>query len=310
MKVEGKRNRIILLVTLLLIAWLIYFAVDYQDVFAVLLSISPHQVAVLFITGLGSSLIGGLTRKIMAQKLGITLAVKDWYGLTMVGNLLSMILPGRGELIVSAYYLRSKCGLPLTSFASITYGNSLLAFGISSFQGLIGLIHFWYFHGYWISEALQLVTVVGIITLSIFFIPPEWFSGESWISSKLRMFIGGWQLIRCDTYILSKLLLLTIAGSFVFTLNTYFAYSFIGYTVGIGGIMFASAIIQLSFFAAITPGNLGIKEAVTGLASYAIGVGFAEGIVVSVLQRAVAMIVYFLVGGFFGIMMLNDLRKE
>lgn len=294
----------------ILTVWLAYFAVNQWDKFTILFSLSPYQVAVLFLVGVMSSLIGGLTRKLTASRLGVKLSFLDWYGVTMFGNLLSLVLPARGELLFSAYYLRQKCGLSLTRFGSIAYGSTIVVLGVLCLQSIFGLGHMWYTRDIWFPEIFGIVMATTVVIFGLAYLPLGFVKGESLLSKTIRLFLEGWQIIRSDRRVMAKLIALSFTGSMIFAVNTYLSYRYLGFEIDMGAIMLASAIIKISLLATITPGNLGIKEAVTGFASYIIGVGFAEGVVVSVLQRVIAILVYMLIGGIFGVILFFCASRE
>jgi uncharacterized protein (TIRG00374 family) len=89
----------------------------------------------------------------------------------------------------------------------------------------------------------------------------------------------------------------------------YLSYVALGFEVRIVPVVFASVAIQMSFFFSITPGNLGVREMLLGFVSQVIGLGFGEGIAVTILQRAVSVVVFLVVGGFFSILVLRSLSK-
>jgi uncharacterized membrane protein YbhN (UPF0104 family) len=74
------------------------------------------------------------------------------------------------------------------------------------------------------------------------------------------------------------------------------ALSGLGIEVGVGALALFLAIWQLSSLFIITPGNLGVQEIVYGVVCSAVGIGMAEGVVVSGLIRVIQYLVIFPLG--------------
>ena len=63
--------------------------------------------------------------------------------------------------------------------------------------------------------------------------------------------------------------------------------------------LFYNSISRILTLVAIVPGNIGIKQAVMGVAGALMGDVFQNGVAVSLLQSAALLIVYMVVGGAF-----------
>jgi uncharacterized protein (TIRG00374 family) len=100
--------------------------------------------------------------------------------------------------------------------------------------------------------------------------------------------------------------MLTVASTLCFTLWTYAAFRALHVEVGVAPVFFASVAGQMASYTNLTPGNLGVREAVLGFVTEALGIGFAEGVAVTLLQRAISTVLFVLVGGVFGLRVFRE----
>ena len=285
--------------TAAIITALVYCVRNETETFANLLTVNPINLALLIGVWVLLSIPRGLTRKLMARRLGVKLAFVDWYGLFMVTNLISLVVPARGDFIISAAYLKKKYGLPITQFGSMVYGNAVLLAAVLGLEGCLGLILLGITENVWDLKIWGIVVTVGLGAIPFALLSNHILKGKNWLVKKLRAAIEGWESLRSDPGLLLRLVALIVMSSLIFTMWMYVSYRTLGFDVSIVPVFFAGVATQASFFFSLTPGNLGVREAIVGFISQVIGLGFAEGIAVTILQRAVSTVVFFIFGGFF-----------
>jgi uncharacterized protein (TIRG00374 family) len=96
--------------------------------------------------------------------------------------------------------------------------------------------------------------------------------------------------------LLLNLFILQIGDIIITGLRLYVVFSAIGIHVGVMPIFMVSLFTSISGVLAITPANLGIKELAITFSSLMIGQGIASGIMVSLIDRAIAAILTFILG--------------
>jgi uncharacterized membrane protein YbhN (UPF0104 family) len=274
-----------------------------------LLKVNVYHTALLVGACLLLFIPSGLTRKLMARRLGIHLVFLDWFGLLIVSNFINLFVPARGDLVLSSAYLWKKYGMPITRFGSMIYGNMVLVAAVLSMEGCLTLLVLGFMERLWSIEVWAIVTIMGVGSMFLAFFPSRLLRGENFIVARLRAGLEGWEILRSDLALMARLIVLVMWGSAVFAVWMYLSYVALGFEVRIVPVVFASVAIQMSFFFSITPGNLGVREMLLGFVSQVIGLGFGEGIAVTILQRAVSVVVFLVVGGFFSILVLRSLSK-
>ncbi len=280
-----------------------------RETFGALLAVSPVHVAILCCISLTLSSIDALTRKLIIARLGKDLTFADWYGLPMVTNLVSLLVPARGGLLVGAAYLKKKYDLPLAHFASMIYGNAVLLALVLGLEGLLGLLLLGVTRGAWDARVIGIVAALVVMALVLGLLSGRALKGQSWPIRMLREALDGWQMLRSSPRLLATLALLIALNSMVFTGWMYVSYRALGFEVGLLPAFVAGVATQMSFFFTLTPGNLGVREYVVGFVSLTTGLGFAEGVAVTVLQRALSSICFLVVGGAFSLLLYRSLFR-
>lgn len=293
--------------SLCLCAAILYALRNEQEKLLQIFSISPLSGLLLSLLCALVFIPAGFSRKLMAERLNIRLAFVDWYGLLMVTNLISLVVPARGDLAVSAIYLRKKYNLPYTHFISMLYGATiLLAICLSITSSLCLAILA--LEGSTIDvRILVIVAAFGLLSFFLGWIPANLLKGNRWVMKRLRTALDGWNHLRADRVTLGRLAFLTQAGIALVALWMYATYRALGFEISILSAAIAGVMVQMSFFISITPGNLGVREALIGFTSQVLGLGFAEGVAVTLLQRAVSILVFACLGGLFSFSIIRSL---
>ncbi|MEJ2356390.1 MAG: hypothetical protein P8Y62_10960, partial [candidate division WOR-3 bacterium] len=105
------------LFTIILIGILYLYMRDRKEILYGLLKINLKDFILLIPIWISLSFARSYTRRIMAASFGVKLKFLDWYGLYLFTNMLSLLVPARGDFIFSAAYLKKKYNLPISSFA-------------------------------------------------------------------------------------------------------------------------------------------------------------------------------------------------
>jgi len=296
-------------IALILLALLAAMLAREGDKLARLASIAPGAAVLLVLLCLLLFMPNGLIRRAMAAHFGVQLGFVEWYGMILFTNLLNLILPARADMVFTAGYLKTMHGLSLAHFASMTYGNAVLFAAVMVVEALLGLAYIAWDLGYWSPRVLVFAAVMGVLAVALLLLPALPVKGEGRIASGLRRALEGWRSLRQAPRLLPRLARYMVLGSLIFAAWMYVSYHALGFEVDLPRVLVAGVVVQLSFLLVLTPGNLGIREALTGLVSQLIGLGFSEGVIVTLLQRAVSLLVFSVVGGVFGLMLTRALRR-
>lgn len=304
---SGLRTAAAWALALALLVALALYARDRPEILRSLLEVSALDLALLAAAWLLLSLPRSLIRKLMARRLGAELRFVDWYGLGMVSNLIALVVPARGDYLLSAAYLKRRYGLAISHFASMVYGNAVVMAGILGVEGCLVLLAMGVVHGRWSGPVLAFMGALVLAAAAAAMLSTRLVPGRGWLGRRLRTAIAGWQWIRDDRPLLLSVTALMAASTVIFAAWMYLGYRALGFEVRLLPVVFAGLVSQASFFVNLTPGNLGVREALVAFASEVMGLGFAEGAAVTLLQRALSSLIFLLLGGGFGAVLFREL---
>lgn len=305
-----RKKGLIWFLTILLCLLLIYYLYDQRSLATRILQCTPVSLFTLTVMWIFLSIPRGYTQKLMAKHLGVDLAFIDWYGLSMVTNLLNTVLPARSEMLFGAMYLRQKYGLRLAHSASMAYGSTLLFAITLSIEGCLALLYVGTIHNYWNLTMWGIMLGTGISSFIFSQLPIRTFDLDHSFFQKLKDMLQGWHLLKSNTRLLYQLSFMSVTSSIAFTGWMYFSYVALGFHVDFIAALLAGIVTQLSFYISITPGNLGVRETMVGFISQLTGMGFAEGVTVTLLQRGLSTIIFTILGSFFGFFIIKNFHKE
>jgi uncharacterized membrane protein YbhN (UPF0104 family) len=155
------------------------------------------------------------------------------------------------------------------------------------------------------------ILVVGVI--SIFFLFPSIkFPGDdkSFFVAHINEALSGWDLIRKDAALLFTIVVYTAVNIAVNGLSFWIAYSALGAAVPFTSALLVSLFISFSLLINVTPGNIGVQEAIVGLSSGLLGLGAGLALVAAILVRASALLVAFTLGPIFSVLLSRKLRSS
>ena len=279
-----------ILTAFLLIPFGYYVFLNKGD-FAVLLGISGANFVFLFILIIMTSFFNASQNAVLIRSLGTPLSNLESFGLSNISALVNVIVP-QGLTITKAVYLKQRYAVSYSRFSALFLGLLVVFFFVGALLMIIANTVAT-LQGIEIPKILWLGSVLGAGSSLLFFLDiPKYASGKlGKVSVLLGNFSDGWNEIRSNKVCLMKACLWQVA---IFTssgISLTIAYYSIGIKISpILGISLA-VFISFSNLISIIPSNFGIQEVIYGYLSYMSGLLFIQGVVISALMRAVALLV-------------------
>lgn len=299
------------LILIVLVFFLIWYFVKNSNDFKVLLSISPAQVFILLLVSMISPIFGTQYRKYAAKELDVKLDLIDWLGVASVSNLISLFIPFRGDLIISAKYYKKRCKLSYSKFVSITAGGVIIQILMVSVELLIGLLLFGLISKFW-SWVMLLFDLIILFSCIIFIFLIKRYGMKVIRKLPMQKYIApvgeGFITLLASPQLLKKSFLLQMGNQLVQACKFYLLLHFFGNEVSILFALIYSSMNILTDVFMLTPGNLGIKEVIIGAVSSLMGNGFSNGIGITLIIRIMSILVYLIYSAIFAIPVYNRLR--
>ena len=288
-----------------LAAWAVTYLIDHMEEFKQALDWTPSSLVGLSVLVLAHFTIIGLFSKVIMKVFGLRLKIKEWFGLAIITTLGNYLLPLRGGAGLRAAYLKKRHAFPLTHFLSTFLAISLFTIITNSLAGIASLAFLntlprqilWPLFLFFSS--LLFVTIIG-----------AWIPATSPWFERIRLpyllqLIEAWQNIRSHHRVMKNLFLLTVANNLSLTLMIYLGYRAMGIDLQLAEGFLMGAVFGLAGFVSITPGSLGVQEAVVVFSAQAVGISPAQGLALAVVIRVVILFWTFFLGPIFSYLLLK-----
>ena len=316
-------NAIGIIVLLLIIAGFIYYIATHLSDFKQLSLVNPIFILYLAIIVLLFSIASGLILKYTLVPFGIKMKFKEWFGLSTITTFYNTITPFRGGMVAKAVYLKKTHKFSYTDFLANYSGIYIINFLAS---GLLGMISMWFLY----KESSQFNLVIFLIFLAFnkkrfsyfillaFFIPslgviifsPNLKDTKYSIINRVINLINGWNKLRRNKLVVFQVIIITIVQLALGAISSTISYHIFGIELTLSQAFFLVSIGTIAGAFSITPGSLGIAEAVAVFSALAIGITPAQSLTVAILGRAVSTIIIFILGPIFSYFLLKNSKEN
>ena len=267
----------ILLTIIFLSLFAIYFFFNKEDLKTVLFIDWKYFLTIAIVT-LGLFFIEGIFIKIILKAFDKNIDVNESVYLSTLSRIGNYLLPLRAGAAMRAAYLKKKFDFPYSQFLSTLSGYYIILFLLYSFLALIGLGVKYFINDefYLVLTLFFFAVFVAMLILSLIKVPLEKIPDiKVRILDKVVKFVKkileGWNIITNRKDILFKLVLVTFGNIFLSTIISIIEFKALGINIGIANIVLYSCLAGVSLLISITPGSLGLREALFLLTSESLG---------------------------------------
>ena len=247
----------------------------------------------------------GLITMLLLKSLKLKLSLKESFALSIITGFYNLITPFRGGMAARAVYLKKRYDFAYVNFLATLSAVYVLVFLIASFLGIISTIIIYFQTGIFSWVLFLIFDAVFLLMLSISVASPKLKEREGkWINRFIKV-INGWHLIKENKKIITITALITLIQIILSTIMLYLQFAVFGIEISFASALFLSSIGNLSIVIAVTPGNLGISEAITVFSALTIGITATESLSATLLGRAVSLVVLFILGPIFSYILLR-----
>jgi uncharacterized membrane protein YbhN (UPF0104 family) len=252
--------------------------------------------------------VNGLYLKIFTTKFHVQLSVKEWFGLPFITYMGNQITPLSGGMIARAIYLKHRHSLSYTRFATLLAANYLVIFWVAGLVGMLACFSLGSLHSTQWLLATFFATVVVLISV-IISLPSFSLHGRNRIVRIMNASLEGWSVVKSDRNLLVSASFITLISIVLNSASFWLAYHSINISLSPQAAVLISLLPSFFIVMNITPGNLGIQEAVISITSGLVGGGIGEGLLVALLIRASTLLPAFTFGPIFSIVLIRSLNR-
>lgn len=241
----------------------------------------------------------GIRAKVLTEIFtGNKLHPKEWFGLSMI-NTLGNYSPMQGGFVARGYYLKNYYKVPYGHFASSILASTLLTFSSYSMISALAIGIYYLSTGTLYLAPAMFFLAIAITGLAIVFFLPEIKRikrKEGFFWSKIDSFVDGWDIIRSSKHCIPRLIAIDIVSLAIIAIRFYLAGQILGIGVNFVQAIIIAAMAMVTLLVNITPGAIGIREAIAGFSATLVGTSLTDGVLIASLERAVILFWVLLIG--------------
>ncbi|MDM8528623.1 lysylphosphatidylglycerol synthase transmembrane domain-containing protein [Anaerolineales bacterium HSG24] len=292
---------------LVILIIIIYLYSQQENLLTMLSNVSPLTFSLLITLQLVGLVTSGLLLNLFVLKFNVRLKSKEWFGLSVVTVMANYLTPFSGGMLARAAYLKQRHAFPYAQFVTMLSANYLITFWVVGCCGAISMLvypaHF--------SIPIFILFVTVILGTSILtFLPHLRLPGKNWFIHNVNMAILAWCQVRDDRPLVLKLIGYTLINISVNGLSFWVAYAGLGQEVPFVLALLFGLLISFSILINITPGNLGVQEAVSAFSAEILGVGATEGLLAALIIRAALLVTVLTLGPIFSYLLTQELSTH
>ncbi|MDD5638485.1 MAG: lysylphosphatidylglycerol synthase transmembrane domain-containing protein [Candidatus Pacebacteria bacterium] len=301
----NKKRVFQILVLVILISWFAVYFYQNIDNFKQIKIVNPFYILPLGIFVILFLISNGLILKYLLDPFKIKLKPKEWFGLSVITSMGNYLTPFRGGAMAKAIYLKKVYQFPYSYFLSTLAGIYVIMFLVYSFVGLIAM--FFLYHSLEIFNVLIFVVflVVFLSLLGIVIFSPKIKESKySFINKFIKVF-NGLHLIKSNKRSIRSIGLISLIMVGIMVLRIFLEFKVFGLEISFLSALFLSIVSILGSFISITPGALGIREAMVVFTATVMNIPASQVLAVSILDRVIILAVIFILGPIFSYILMN-----
>lgn len=301
-------KKLSLLTIILLSGGIGFYTVQHWDRFVSLFGqmrflYLPSLFALVFLmTG-----VNGYITKLFLRRFNVEIGVREWFSVSVLNALGNYLTPFRGGMAFKGVYLKKRFSFSYSSFAATLAASYLLLFLSGGILALLLLGLLYLRSGVFQSRLFLFFALLSLLLLLPLFLPVSIRSGNPLIG-KIKSVFDGWNIIRNDRHLIAALLLLLLLNYIFISFMYYFGFKTLGSDIGFIRAAVMGIITGYASVISITPGNLGLQEAVAGFTAQIMGSDFTHGLAVAAIIRIAQMAYLFTAGPLCALLLMR--RQE
>ena len=239
-----------------------YYVYANRHDFAFVATISLPETLAAGLLILACYVINAYQMAAFLNHFGLSLHYLELMALTTAMLLGNLIMPMRGGSGALAVYLKKVHGLDFQAFAAIYAGTALLVALINCGLAIVALIMLGWAHGFVHVGLSVVVTVLFALCLYLSLFPPAIRHKPGGLLGSMFEAAHSWHLLTRDRRLLISLASSLLVIAFTLTAVFYLIYQALGVPLPLSAVLITSSLGSVANLVPITPGSLGIFDAV------------------------------------------------
>ncbi|WP_337286858.1 lysylphosphatidylglycerol synthase transmembrane domain-containing protein [Candidatus Methylomirabilis sp.] len=292
------RKRLSLVFVLGAVAAIGFYLWWHRRELASVVVVSPFYLAFCALGVVVCLAANGLILYVMISRLGSRIGIWECLNLSLVTSAMNIVTPMQGGMVVRAVYLKRLHDFQYSQYLATLIGRQVLMMIVCSGMAAIALAWMAFAdHRYgWGAALAGAVVCLGIAVLARLF--PRIRPQGNWLLDRIAAVSDAWYRLRSQPRLLATLTVLVgvqVAGE-LFSFWT--AFGAIGIQAGLVEVTIAGTLGVLASTLSITPGALGIYEAVVAFVGAGVAIAPIHSVMASLVSRAVVLVLLMVLAPF------------
>lgn len=300
-----KRIFQILALSILTIWFAVYFYQNIEE-FRHLKIVNIAYLIPLCLLSILFLITNGLVLKYLLEPFKVRLEFKEWFGLSVINTMGNYLTPFRGGAVAKAVYLKTKHQFSYSYFLSTLAGVYIIVFLVNSFVGIFTMLALYQFSGIFNVLIFIIFLSIFLSLLTIIIFSPSFKETKYPFLNKFINVLNGWHLIKNNKKVITVIGLISLINVAIMVLMMFLEFRVFGLEISFLSVLFLSIVSTLGLFVSITPGALGIKEAIVAFTATVINIPVSQVLAVSILDRAIGLVIIFILGPIFSYILMNS----
>jgi len=293
--------------TILALVFFSWYLYNNRGIFIHLKRIRSVDIVLIALLQPVNIVISGIINKWIIDSIDQTIAPLDAIMLQFANNFVNRFISQGGAIYRSAY-LKMQHDFPISKFLASIGGIYIIGIMANAAIGLLLMLFFFIRDGIFsiYMFAVFAALLLGMATLLV--LKPK-FKSDRWFWKKINQVLQGWNRIKGNRVLFIKIFLYSAVSLLISSVIVYIAYHALDVDIHFMNSFFYSTISSLSNIINLTPGGLGVNEAILMFSSDVIGVSSDIILLGSLMLRAISMISILSIGGVSYIILNFRLQK-
>ncbi|MBS3112925.1 flippase-like domain-containing protein [Candidatus Woesearchaeota archaeon] len=267
--------------------------------------VNPLYLFVLVLIFMAGMILNGFLLDYLMRPFGLRLNLKEIIGLPIITNFYNLITPFRGGAGIRAVYLNKKHNFPYVHFLATLGAIYVILFLVNGLGGILSMIYIWLSYNIFNWIIFLAFTVFTLFLIVIIILSPKLPKSKNSLINKFIKVINGWHLIKDNKQVLFITTIIGLVQLILGAINTMITYNLFSIQIDFFKALFIASVGSLSILVAITPGNLGVGEAISIFSANLIGIPLTEAIAATILLRAINLAVILILGPIFSYILIK-----
>ena len=206
-------------------------------------------------------------------------------------------LPFRFGTILRFHYLKTAHSLTYTRAISVTSVRAVILIYSAGMLGLLGTLGVFWSHGHFSLQLIVFFSLMVILPTVAACCPlPRIYSAKNKFYNIWNDFVDGFGMLRSQPWITLKVMLVLFCQLICVALRFFFCFQVLDLQPSLFVLLLLAPVSVLTMLISLTPGGIGLREALMGYLTFATGSDFSDGIITGTIDRAMLLFVTLFVG--------------